>query len=104
VVTGGPGQQAANFTVTAAVGTHFSVAAIPAFDISRAGHPGTTMRVSVHEMRAATAAASVVMAGNRHQIPHAGTETFTLGSRLTMAAGQAPGIYTGNYTVTVAYN
>jgi len=34
----------------------------------------------------------------------AGTQTFTLGASLAIAAGQASGSYTGTFNITVAYN
>lgn len=34
---------------------------------------------------------------------HAGTDTFKIGGKLNVLAGQVPGLYTGTFDVTVAY-
>lgn len=38
------------------------------------------------------------------QISFSGTDAFTLGAKLTLAAGQASGSYAGTFNVSVAYN
>ena len=38
-----------------------------------------------------------------HQIGAGGTDIFYVGGTLTVAADQEPGLYTGPYSVTVAY-
>lgn len=41
--------------------------------------------------------------GLTHQIDAAGTDVFKVGGNLTVAAAQAPGLYSGPFDVTVAY-
>jgi hypothetical protein len=42
-------------------------------------------------------------AGLTHQIDAGGTDVFKVGGVLAVAAAQEPGLYTGTYSVTVAY-
>lgn len=39
-----------------------------------------------------------------HTLDGAGAATFTVGGALTVGADQAPGVYSGTYSVTVTYN
>jgi len=94
----------ARFRVTAPAGTRFTVENILPFDITHTTIGGNVMRVTVHEVQSDHGGPAVVLAGNNHTVQAGGTEEFTLGARLAVAPGQRPGLYQGNYRVTVTYH
>ena len=96
----------AAFNVTGAPNAHYSVVFNqPEFDIQRAGG-AETMRVHIQFVRFANDPAQYPTVAGALPVgttDAAGASHFHTWASLTIAAGQAPGVYTGNYQVTVNY-
>lgn len=93
---------AAVFEFTGMAGRTFTVRPIPAFNIALAGNPTVTMQVTVESLRAAGDNTDVAL-GMAVANPN-GVRRFVLASTLAVPRGQAPGAYSGTYSVTVDQN
>lgn len=93
-VTGG----AAFVTGSTTGADYFVVSGDPSRRISIVTGSGTVTS-STHSMTFTTA--PMLTSG---YLPAAGSGYFTVGGTLNVGAGQAPGSYSGSYSVTVAYN
>ena len=93
---------AAVFEFTGMPGRNFTVRPIPAFNLSLQGNRNVTMQVTVDGLRAA--GDNVDVALGMALANTTGVRQFTLASTLTVPRGQAPGIYSGTYSVTVDQN
>ena len=72
------------------------VAAVP---VTRAGG-NETMTIDNFASRPTSAGADQLTG----TLSNVGSDTFTVGARLNVAAGQIDGVYEGTFSVTVAYN
>lgn len=109
-VTTGTPTAAGAFTVTGEKAYTFALT-MPTIDsvtlTGGTGLPAETMALT--SFTVAAAGASAALAGTAPAYTSAldgttGLHTFTVGATLTTVATQEAGAYTGNYTVTVAYN
>ena len=112
---GGGAPQAAVFAMTGPVGSDYTVAVNPRqFNLTRQGG-AETMQVDVHAIRFGDDAQGFGLDGIWGTLPPApagaagaaavvAAQTFTLASTLTVAAAQAPGIYEGQYAVTIDHH
>ena len=82
---------AAEFTVTGLADATYAITLPTSIDISETG--GTTMTV---DNFTSNPSRTGTLAG--------GTQTLSVGARLNVGAGQVAGDYTGEFSVTVAYN
>lgn len=87
------------------------VAANASFSVG--GAAGATYTITLPETIAVTAGTNSMTidtwtakaaSGTTATIADSGTDTFTLGGTLNVDANQAAGTYTGNFSVSVAYN
>ncbi len=99
---GGNAGSSAHFRFTGPANQGFRVRAIPPFRVTNLTNPTHSMVVVVDDMRAAGTGNDVNLGSN---IPNTnGLREFQLGSSLAVAPGQAFGVYSGRYTVTVDYD
>ena len=87
----------AAYNVSGAVSTTYGIT-LPSTITVTSG--AANMTINSLLARTASAAAN----GLTGTLSAAGTDNFTVGGTLNVAAGQATGIYTGTFDVTVAYN
>lgn len=88
-----PGGSAATFTVQGDAALTYSIG-LPADGVVSLSGPGGSMGVNLF---VSVPAAAGVLGG-------IGAQTLTVGATLSVGNNQAPGPYSGNFTVTVNYN
>ena len=92
--------RAATFNV-AGEGTSTYAITLPSTDVTLSDGAGTPHTMTVNAFKVAgTGVDSLLNTG----VLAAGVATLNVGATLNVAALQAPGAYTGTYSVTVAYN
>lgn len=92
-IPGGPARSAATFTVTGEPGLSYSFTMPAKIVVTNTAGAGTMDIVELKHTATATPA-----------IPAGGSQTVALGGAIIVYPNQAAGSYTGNFSVTVAYN
>jgi hypothetical protein len=92
-----PAASNAAYSVSGAVSTTYGITLPSTITVSQGA---SNMTISSLLARTASAAAN----GLTGTLSLTGTDNFTVGGTLNVAAGQATGVYTGTFDVTVAYN
>jgi len=96
------GTSTASFGVTGTAGKTYAIT-LPAdgtISVVSTTNPANTMAVNQFLARPASAGADQLTG----TIGVGGSDSFTVGATLTVAAGQAEGIYNGSFSVTANYN
>ena len=89
-----PNPAAASYDVTGESGATYAIT-LPATATISNGIPANNMTVSNFVCSIPSLVGTISFSG---------TDEFTLGAKLTLAAGQASGSYAGTFDVSVAYN
>ena len=100
--TGDLGADIAIAQSTVPAAASFSVTGIPGAIFAATGVSQVTISNGASKMTLGQFTINGSFSGG--QIAANGTVTFYIGGTLTLAAGQAPGIYTGTFPITVTYN
>jgi hypothetical protein len=87
----------AAYNVSGAVNTTYGITLPSTITVTSGG-----ANMTINSLLARTASAGTN--GLTGTLSTSGTDNFTVGGTLNVAAGQATGIYTGTFDVTVAYN
>ena len=94
-----PSASNAAYNVSGAVNTTYAITLPASITVSESGSSAT---MSINSLKARTASAA--QDGLTGTLSGSGSDSFTIGGTLNVAAGQTTGLYQGTFDVTVAYN